>query len=76
MASACNNMSGTDEERRQKIQKERQKEKAKKKRQEEKELAVYKTTDLEYQQKVNDNRKTYGLKPRKVQCTMNYFAKK
>ena len=65
-----------EEERRKEIQKERQKEKAKKKRQEEKELAVYKTTDFEYQKNVNVNRKAYGLQPRKVQCTMNYFAKK
>jgi len=69
-------MSDINNLRKEQMQKERQKEKAKKKRQEEKELAVYKTTDLEYQQKVNVNRKTYGLKPRKVQCTMNYFVKK
>ena len=56
--------------------KQRQKLKAQKKRMEEKELKVYKETNPEYQKKINDNRKDFGLPKKKVQKTMSSFFRK
>jgi len=56
--------------------KQRQKLKAQKKRKEEKELKVYKETNTEYQKKINDNRKDFGLPKKKVQKTMSSFFRK
>lgn len=56
--------------------KQRQKLKAQKKRREEKELKVYKETNTDYQKKINDNRKDFGLPKKKVQKTMSSFFRK
>lgn len=56
--------------------KQRQKLKAQKKRKEEKELKVYKETNTDYQKKINDNRKDFGLPKKKVQKTMSSFFTK
>ena len=56
--------------------KQRQKEKARKKRQEEKEMKMFKNTNVDYQRKINENRKDYGLAQKKIQHTMANFFKK
>lgn len=55
---------------------QRQKEKASKKRQEEKEIKIFKNTNVDYQRKINENRKDYGLPQNKIQHTMKNFFKK
>ena len=56
--------------------KQRQKEKAQKKRMEEKQMKIFKQTNVEYQKKINENRKDYGLNKQKIQKTMSSFFKK